>query len=203
MTTDIEEETLTDSKCIEISVASTIDSFEKLPKTIDELLLKIKKDIKIFFTHYLNKSNPIIKDEAFRKNIIAYKNGIICAIEISEDTKEKYNSLATSLVDNIPIEMSNEKQELAGILQEEINNQLSDIILGFSDVRDKLKDKKDAMKRFKYLATVCNESNEIVKAFLINSLQPALDYISHNDIQGIDYKNIDDIKELPQEVLEK
>ncbi|KAI5181117.1 hypothetical protein NEOKW01_1336 [Nematocida sp. AWRm80] len=198
------EEKLIKSDLIQECIITTLNSLKKPPDSFDKVLLKINSDIKRFIIFYLNENSPTIKDEEFQKDIIAHKNGIISAIEISKNVEEKYNSLVTSLVENSPIEMLNEKQELASILKEEISNQLSDIILGLWDVRKKLKGKNNAMKRFKYLTTVCNESNEMVKVFLINSLQTALCSITNNGIEGIDYKSLDEIEELSlKEALDK
>ncbi|KAI5181316.1 hypothetical protein NEOKW01_1510 [Nematocida sp. AWRm80] len=198
------EEKLINSDIIQESIVYSLDISKEPPKSMDELLLKVKKRLALFFLHYLNENNPIIKDEAFLKDLGLYAYGICSAIDISMDINDQHSdSILNKFIENPEKDiLYKEKQELAGILEEQISKQLSDIILGLSDVKEKLKDKENVMKQFDSLANACSESNEIVKDCIIDVLENALNYINKNDIEYIDYNSLQEIEDT-QEMLRK
>ncbi|KAI5181115.1 hypothetical protein NEOKW01_1334 [Nematocida sp. AWRm80] len=73
---------------------------------------------------------------------------------------------------------------------------MNDRILGHWDVREKLKDKEDAMAQFNDLVKVCSASSALVKDHIIDKLERTLKDINKNSIKDIDCESIENIKEL-------
>ncbi|KAI5179557.1 hypothetical protein NEOKW01_0020 [Nematocida sp. AWRm80] len=200
------EETLTDSKNIQANILKAMDSFEDKLATFDEILSKIKQSMPQSFIDYLNSDNTIIKEKEFQEDITLYKYGICNAIEITKETEENASgSVLNKFMANPQVKMTDEeKDSLVKVLEQQISHQLDDMILGLSDVREKLKGKNDAMRQFDDLATACSESSEMVKAHIINKLEAVIKEINEKDIEGIDYKSIGNIEEIDtKEILGK
>ncbi|KAI5181963.1 hypothetical protein NEOKW01_2111 [Nematocida sp. AWRm80] len=198
MITNSEEEKQTNSKSIKDIIIGILNSLKESPKTFDKVLLEIRKELIEYFRVNLNTNNTLIKSPPDLEEIKLYAEGICSAIEITGNPKDiNSDSVLNSFIADPQMNITEEnKKELAKILEKQICNQLSDILLGLLDIRGNLKDKNTIITKFNHLLTACNEFNEIVKVHIIDSLQQALNYISKNSIQGIDYNNLDEIEEI-------
>ncbi|KAI5179550.1 hypothetical protein NEOKW01_0013 [Nematocida sp. AWRm80] len=197
------EQNITNSKFIEGNIKYTLGFHKTKSTPFKDVFLEIKNNLHKQFLYCLNGKNAIIKNREFLEDIIIYKNEILNAIEITED--KNTDPVLKKYIDkpqtNITLE---DNDKLIGPLEKQINQQLNDIILDLSDIKEKLKNSEYAMNQFKDLETACNESNSLVKSQIISDLQDTLTGINENHIKDIDYKSIDDIKELPlKEVLDK
>ncbi|KAI5179556.1 hypothetical protein NEOKW01_0019 [Nematocida sp. AWRm80] len=201
---DDTKEKLINSEKIKESINHILGLHRPIPIPFEEIFLQIKNDIEKHFRKCLNTQNLTIKDEEFQKEIIAYKSGIITAIDITKETGENASDSILNKFMAKPQDYNTQedKDSLADILEKEISKQLSDIILGLSDIKEKLKNNKEAMKRFENLEIAYNKSNSLVKNAILNDLQLALTDVNKKSIQGLNYKSIKKIKELSlQEVL--
>ncbi|KAI5179554.1 hypothetical protein NEOKW01_0017 [Nematocida sp. AWRm80] len=201
------EQKLTESEYICNNIIHHINSLEEEESlTVDNLVANTKKDLEKLFLQCFDQNNKIFKDIEFKKEIKSYKYGIFNTLEIPETVKTKITWLISSIVQKLYTEMDdNIKKQIAEALEEEISKHLNDMVLGLWDVRKKLKDNEDAMKRFNDLALIFSESSTLVKDNIIEKLNGTLQYINNHKIQGIDYKHINKITEIEDsdEVLQQ
>ncbi|KAI5179551.1 hypothetical protein NEOKW01_0014 [Nematocida sp. AWRm80] len=198
-------EKLANSEFMADKIIHSIDLFKNTLNPFNKILLEFKKGLSLFLIDYFNVKNVIIKDEEFRENIMVYKHGIVSAIEISKDSEEKFTSLLNDFTKNPEKDISSdEKKELADILENEVSMQLNDIILGLWNIRKEIKDKEGAITQFNDLAKACSALNSLVKDCIIDKIERSLEYIHNNKIDIINYNSIEEIGELPlEEVLEE